>query len=266
MMEEALKASFGEGASRAVIGPAKVQNANDGDSPCVSPLDDKDNVKKMIPQELQRWRRLAIIVCIISIFVTFLLSGAAFMSSAESHSSTAFAIAFDALLAILSSSVVVWRFCKKGEVYDCFEKERRACLIIACCFIVSAILISSRAVVTLKTDEIPRKPDSVLIMAVVNTVSYFLLFIAKYSLAEKLQSSALRADSVDAITGSATSFGCIISTVIFEEVSKAWFVDASFALAIGVFTFIYGAQLLVHVIRMKDEEKFSKPETYEKIM
>ena len=264
VMKEFVEVVFDQGATRTIIGPAKVQNANDNsDSPCVSPLDDKNSVKKLNPQELQRWRRLAIIVCIISMYITFVLSGAAFVSSVQSRSSAAFAIAFDALLAIVSSSVVVWRFCRKGEVSDCFEKERRACLIIAWCFIVSAILISGRAVATLIEDEIPRRPDSVLIMAVINTVCYFLLFIAKYFLAEKLQSSALRADSIDAITGSATSFGCIISTVIFEEDSKAWFVDASFAIVIGVFTFIYGAQLLFQVIRMKGKESSSKPESYE---
>ena len=263
-MEEFVEAPFGEGANRAVIGPAELQNENDYpvSPPCVSPLDDKDNVKEMRPQELQRWRRLAIIVCIIAIYITFVLSGTAFVSSVQSHgSSTAlFAIAFDALLAIISSGAVVWRFCRKGEVCDCLEKERRACLIIAKCFIASAILNSSRAVETLIKDEIPRRPDSVLIMAVINTLCYFLLFTAKYFLPEKLQSSALRADSIDAIIGSATSFGCIVSTVILEKYSTSWFVDTGFAIAIAVFTFGYGAQLLVHVVCTKDAAIFSKPD------
>ena len=265
MMKEFVEVVCDQGATRTIIGPAKVQNANDDSNspPCVFPLY-KDGVKKLIPQELQRWRRLAIIVCIISIFITFVLSSTAFVSSAESHSSAAFAIAFDALLAIVSSSVVVWRFCRKGEVSDCFEKERRACLIIAWCFIVSAILISGRAVATLLIDGIPQNPDAVLIIAIINTVCYFLVFIVKYCLAEKLQSSALRADSIDAITGSATSFGAIISTIIFQRCSTAWFVDASFAIAIGVFTIVYGAQLLVHVIRMKGEKRYRKFESYEK--
>ena len=219
-----------------------------------------------MPQELQRWRRLAIIVCIIAIYITFVLSGTAFVSSVQSHSSPTalFAIGFDALLTIWPSYRRVRWFGGFAGNAKCAialpEKERRACLIIARCFIASAILNSSRAVETLIKDEIPRRPDSVLIMAVINTLCYFLLFTAKYFLPEKLQSSALRADSIDAIIGSATSFGCIVSTVILEKYSTSWFVDTGFAIAIAVFTFGYGAQLLVHVVCTKDAAIFSKPD------
>ena len=229
--------------------------------PCVSPLDDFDREKTPSPAELHRWRRLAIILCSVSIFLTFLLSLASFVCGSISGSSATFAIAFDAFLAIVSSSVVVWRFCYRGEAKDSLKKERRACGVIAFCFIVSAILICSDSIVTLIYKERPQRPDSTLALAIVNTLVYSLLFLGKYSVAEKLHSAALRADSIDAITGAGTAFSVVISTIICEKVQDAWYIDASVAQVIGILTLAYGVQLLVSVIY-----NFRNPDEYQRLI
>ena len=91
-----------------------------GTFPCVSPYDDETGKQKvrLSAQEKQRWRRAALSVSFASMYVTLMLSIASFVSSGISESSAAFAIAFDAMLGVVSSGVIVcrfnycWLFCK----------------------------------------------------------------------------------------------------------------------------------------------------------
>ena len=83
-----------------------------GTFPCVSPYDDEGEKKrrKLSVHEKQHWRRAALAVSFASMYVTLLLAIASFVSSGISESSAAFAIAFDAMLGVVSSGVIVWRF------------------------------------------------------------------------------------------------------------------------------------------------------------
>lgn len=217
------------------------------------PVDDKNDQSS--DEMLEKWRKVTIVVCLISIVFTLILGLGAFAVSQISDSSSAFAVAFDAVLAITSSGSVVWRFCYGINGEGKTQREWKACNIIAVCFIVSGVLVVGRATVCIALDQEPRKPTALLIMSVVSCLGYFFLFCVKLCLARKLQSSALVADSIDALSGAGMSVGVILSTIIVEQSAKVWLFDPCTALVIALATLIYGVEILVRVAREKKQVK-----------
>lgn len=234
-----------------------------GTFPCVSPYDDETGEKKikLSTQEKQRWRRAALIVSFASMYVTLMLSIASFVSSGISESSAAFAMAFDAMLGVVSSGVIVWRFYRgvNGDLGP--GKERKACLVIAVCFIMSALMMFARAIEFLVSDMEPRRTIALLAISVVGFLCYSAFFWLKYRIADKLQSLALRIDAIDSACGSAMAIGLIISTIIYSEMHSTWWLDSGIALAIAFVTFCYGCLIIFKVMWKK--EKFGIPEEYE---
>lgn len=200
---------------------------------------------------LEKWRTITIVVCLLSILFTLVLGLGAFAVSQTSESSSAFAVAFDAVLAITSSGSVVWRFCYGINGEGRTKREWKACTIIATCFIVSGVLVAGRASISVILDEEPRKPEDLLILSAVSCVGYLMLFFIKLFLARKLDSSALVADSIDALSGAGMSAGVFLSTVVLEISSNAWLIDPCTAIVIAVATLIYGIEILIRVVREK---------------
>lgn len=234
-----------------------------GTFPCVSPYDDdtKKQKTKLSTQEKQRWRRAALAVSFASMYVTLMLSIASFVSSGYSESSAAFAIAFDAMLGVVSSGMIVWRFYRgvNGDLGP--GKERTACVVIAVCFILSALMMFARAIEFLVSDLEPRRTLALLAISVVGFLCYSAFFWLKYRIADKLQSVALRIDAIDSACGAAMALGLIISTIIYSEMHSTWWLDSGIALAIAFITFCYGCLIIVKIMWKK--EKFGVPEDYE---
>lgn len=202
-------------------------------------------------EKLEKWRKTTIVICLLSIVFTVMLGFGAFAVSEISDSSSAFAVALDAILAVTSSASVIWRFYYGINGEGKTQREWKACNIIAVCFIVSGALVAGRAIVSIVLDEEPRKPSVLIIMSVVSCVGYFFLFCIKLCLARKLDSSALVADSIDALSGAGMSVGVILSTLVLELSSSAWLIDPATAIFIAILTFIYGIEILTKVAREK---------------
>ena len=234
-----------------------------GTFPCVSPYDDEGEKKrrKLSVHEKQHWRRAALAVSFASMYVTLLLAIASFVSSGISESSAAFAIAFDAMLGVVSSGVIVWRFYHgvNGDLGP--DKERKACLVIALCFILSAIMMFARAIQFLVSDLEPRQTIALLSISIVGFLCYSVFFWLKFRIAEKLQSLALRIDSIDSACGAAMALGLITSTIIYCEMHSTWWLDSGIAIIIAFATFCYGVVIVTKVVWKK--ERFGIPEEYE---
>lgn len=252
-MEESGPSSKGEpGINDETEGKGETQSLLESDD--ALPLDEKKNNQPSY-DTLEKWRKVTITVCLLSIVFTLILGLGAFAVSQISDSSSAFAVAFDAVLAITSSGSVVWRFYYGINGEGRTEREWKACNIIAVCFIVSGALVIGRAIVCILLDQEPRKPDALIIMSVVSCLGYFFLFCVKLCLARKLESSALVADSIDALSGAGMSVGVILSTIIVEQSAKAWLFDPGTALVIALATLVYGVEILVRVAREKKQVK-----------
>ena len=185
-----------------------------GTFPCVSPYDDEGEKKrrKLSVHEKQHWRRAALAVSFASMYVTLLLAIASFVSSGISESSAAFAIAFDAMLGVVSSGVIVWRFYHgvNGDLGP--DKERKACLVIALCFILSAIMMFARAIQFLVSDLEPRQTIALLSISIVG-----LFFLWE----ENHQSQY--AEEEAAWSSGSKGFGFVSGCPGFKSRSSLWF-------------------------------------------
>ena len=150
-MEESGPSSKGEpGINDETEGKGETQSLLESDD--ALPLDEKKNNQPSY-DTLEKWRKVTIIVCLLSIVFTLILGLGAFAVSQISDSSSAFAVAFDAVLAITSSGSVVWRFYYGINGEGRTEREWKACNIIAVCFIVSGALVIGRAIVCILLDQ-----------------------------------------------------------------------------------------------------------------
>lgn len=211
-------------------------------------------------EQFNNWRILALIVSSVSMFVILVLGLAALVTSVESDSSAQQAFAFDALLGLASSSCMVWRFYKNLTPCEVPSKERKACVLIAMGFILSAIVMLTRAVFCLAYKVEPLENLTVIAISTLGTLCYGLLFYVKFKVAQKLHSVAMRTDSYDSACGAVMAFGVLVSAIVYKHAPETWWIDPVIALGIAMATFGYGVLVLVKVGLKRS---FGEPEEYE---
>ncbi|XP_031572418.1 transmembrane protein 163-like [Actinia tenebrosa] len=221
--------------------------------PCVSPNDDDYllNEKKhyMTSQSISKWRKAAIAISLVSLVCTFVIGVTAFSMSSVAKSSAAFGFAFDSLLDVLSTLVVLWRFVgDKGQTLT-WDRERRACIVMGVCFIVSSLGILVRAVRSLIVDRHPHEFIGIQIISGVCLVVFSVLAWMKFVVAERLSSSSLKTDGFSSLAGAVMALGLLMSSLSYEENKSVWFLDAAIALCISVCLGAYAVRLLSQMIK-----------------
>ena len=211
---------------------------------CISPLDDYR--KRRRPSEIKRYRHIVIVVSAASIYITLMLSIAGFFVSYTSESAGDFAFASDAILGSVSSVMIIWRFYNGNEQFNP-AKDKKACLVISLCFIGSGFIMLGETIANLLLEKKARNTDAMLAISIFGFSCFSVLFIIKYWISEKLNSTALRADSFDSAAGGANALGLVLSTFVYKENSKAWFLDDCVALFITIVTLLYGVKLMYEV-------------------
>lgn len=206
------------------------------------------------------WRLLALLVSLVSIFVILFLGIAAIVCSEVSNSSAELAFAFDALLGLFSSGSVVWRFYKRLTPSEVPKKEKTACFIIAVGFLLSAVMMFTRAIYCLVNHVEPTKTVAIIVISTLGFLCYSLLFYAKFKVAQKLHSVTMRTDSLDSACGAVMSLGVLLSTIISQHTLDTWWLDPVIAMMIAMVTFTYGICIVIKVIL---REGFGEPEEYE---
>lgn len=210
--------------------------------------------------DVSDWRILAIIISFVSMFVISVLGVAGVITSEISGSSAELAFSFDALLGIVSSGCVVWRFYKESAPCEVPGKEKKACLFIAAGFVLSAIVLFTRAMHCLVYKIEPLETVSVIIISTLGSLCYALSFFVKFKVAQKLHSVAMRTDSYDSATGALMALGVLVSVVIYKLEPSTWWIDPVIALIIAITTFTYGVIVLINVTLNKG---FGEPQEYQ---
>ncbi|XP_036742568.1 transmembrane protein 163 isoform X2 [Manis pentadactyla] len=109
---------------------------------------------RLKPHEAQNYRKKALWVSWFSIIVTLALAVAAFTVSVMRYSASAFGFAFDAILDVLSSAIVLWRYSNAAAVHSA-HREYIACVILGVIFLLSSICIVVKAIHDLSTRLLP---------------------------------------------------------------------------------------------------------------
>ncbi|XP_031550691.1 transmembrane protein 163-like [Actinia tenebrosa] len=198
-----------------------------------------------------KWRAAALSISFCSIIVNISLGVIYFVLSYLAWSPAAFGFALEVILDCASSVLVVWRFIgAAGHLYS-YEKERKACLGIAVCFILSALGILGKAIHTLVIDKEPKKNESLLILTAASFVALFIMAHIKYLVAYKTDSMTLRTDAFNTTAGGIMAFAMLLASLLYEKSSAIWFLDATVAICIALVFLAYGTRMIIELSKNK---------------
>ncbi|XP_026933789.1 transmembrane protein 163 isoform X2 [Sagmatias obliquidens] len=153
---------------------------------------------RLKPHEAQNYRKKALWVSWFSIIVTLALAVAAFTVSVMRYSASAFGFAFDAILDVLSSAIVLWRYSNAAAVHSA-HREYIACVILGVIFLLSSICIVVKAIHDLSTKLLPEVDDFLFSVSILSGILCSILAVLKFMLGKVLTSRALITDDDDGV-------------------------------------------------------------------
>lgn len=199
-----------------------------------------------------RLRIGAIVISWVSVIFSLATGVAALVLGSIDHSEALFGYGLDATLDSLSSMAVLWRF--YGGMSDLYsqEKERRACIVIGCLFLVSGLLLTGKSVYSI-VEEVHETKAVVLYtsFALSTGIVSLLLALVKVYLGYKLESEAMATDSIITFVGAAMSFAGVAGLELYVQDTNLWFMDSVFGIICGTFLFFFGVKLLVEMLILK---------------
>ncbi|KAM8934838.1 transmembrane protein 163 [Pelodytes ibericus] len=211
---------------------------------------------KLKPHEAQDYRKKALWVSWISIVVTLVLAIAAFTVSVMRYSASSFGFAFDAVLDVLSSAIVLWRYSNAAAVHSA-HKEYIACVILGVIFLVSALCIVVKAIHDLSIRMLPEVDDFLFSVSILSGILCSLLAAVKFMLGRVLTSRALITDGFNSLVGGIMGFSILLSAEVFKHNSTVWYLDGSIGILIGLIIMAYGVKLLVDMVpRMRQTRHY----------
>uniref|UniRef100_A0A8C6SDS4 Transmembrane protein 163b n=1 Tax=Neogobius melanostomus TaxID=47308 RepID=A0A8C6SDS4_9GOBI len=184
---------------------------------------------RLKPHEAQSYRKKALWVSWVSILITIILAIAAFTVSIMRHSASAFGFAFDAILDVLSSVIVLWRYSNAAAVHSA-HREYIACCVLGVIFILSSLCIMGKAIHDLATKLLPEVDDFLFSVSIVSGLVCIILAIIKFMLGKVLTSKVL-------ITDGRSIFHL---AEVFKHEPKVWYLDGTIGVIIGLVILAYG--------------------------
>ncbi|XP_056389214.1 transmembrane protein 163 [Hyla sarda] len=202
---------------------------------------------KLKPQEAQNYRKKALWVSWTSIVVTLVLAIAAFTVSVMRSSASSFGFAFDAVLDVFSSAIVLWRYSNAAAVHSA-HREYLACVILGVIFLLSALCIVVKAIHDLSIRVLPEVDSFIFSVSILSGILCTLLAVAKFMLGRILTSRALITDGFNSLVGGVMGFSILISAEVYKQHSSVWYLDGSVGIMIGLIIMTYGIKLLTDMV------------------
>ncbi|XP_071978378.1 transmembrane protein 163 [Engystomops pustulosus] len=202
---------------------------------------------KLKPHEAQDYRKKALWVSWSSIVVTLVLAVAAFTVSVMRYSASSFGFAFDAVLDVLSSAIVLWRYSNAAAVHSA-HREYLACVILGVIFLLSAVCIMIKAIHDLSIHVIPEVDSFLFTVSILSGLLCTMLAVVKFMLGKILTSRALITDGFNSLVGGVMGFSILISAEVYKHNTKVWYLDGSVGIMIGLIIMSYGVKLLLDMV------------------
>ncbi|XP_074219658.1 transmembrane protein 163 isoform X5 [Camelus bactrianus] len=182
------------------------------------------------------------------------------------YSASAFGFAFDAILDVLSSAIVLWRYSNAAAVHSA-HREYIACVILGVIFLLSSICIVVKAIHDLSTKLLPEVDDFLFSVSILSGILCSILAVLKFMLGKVLTSRALITDEsgkpqvtwgelqgkdvdsgFNSLVGGVMGFSILLSAEVFKHNSAVWYLDGSIGVLIGLTIFAYGVKLLIDMV------------------
>ncbi|XP_053109687.1 transmembrane protein 163 isoform X2 [Hemicordylus capensis] len=163
------------------------------------------------------------------------------------YSASSFGFAFDAILDVLSSVIVLWRYSNAAAVHSA-HREYIACVILGVIFLLSSLCIVIKAIHDLATKLLPEVDDFLYSVSILSGILCTALAVIKFMLGNVLTSRALLTDGFNSLVGGIMGFSILLSAEVFKHNASVWYLDGSIGVLIGLTIFAYGAKLLMDMV------------------
>ncbi|XP_005286852.1 transmembrane protein 163 isoform X1 [Trachemys scripta elegans] len=202
---------------------------------------------RLKPHEAQSYRKKALWVSWVSIVITLALAVAAFTVSIMRYSASSFGFAFDAVLDVLSSVIVLWRYNNAAAVHSA-HREYIACVILGVIFLLSAVCIVVKAIHDLAMKLLPEVDDFLFSVSILSGILCSILAVIKFMLGKVLTSRALVTDGFNSLVGGIMGFSILLSAEVFKHNASVWYLDGSIGILMGLTILAYGVKLLIDMV------------------
>jgi len=129
-----------------------------------------------------------------------------------------------------------------AEVINSVEKQGG--IVISLLFVAIAGIVGGQAAEHLHLEKKPHTDAIMLSLAAISVVAFFILGGFKWHISEKLSSSTLKKDAICSIAVAIISLAITISASVYSATDAVWWFDASVAVLVSIFLFIYGMKTL----------------------
>jgi cation diffusion facilitator family transporter len=170
-----------------------------------------------------------------SVAWSFVVGIVAVVSGVTAHALALIALGLESMIDGSASVVLVWRFgVERRDPDRAHRVERLASRLIAVTLLVVAVYVAAQAIRALLTRAEPDGVAAGVVIAVAAIAVLPFLAIAKFRLARRLESAALRGDAVLTATGAILAFAVLLGLVV-DSVFGWWWSDAVAAVVIAAF-------------------------------
>lgn len=195
-----------------------------------------------------KYRKYAIAISWLSIIATLTICIIEFIVSSKENSTSAFGLAFSAVLDLLSSVVVLWRYYKSYDTFSMY-RENVSCVVLAVLFILSSVSIGAKAVYNLDLGDTPDYSTEglrvLVITSIISSVLCFLLLILKLHLSKKLSSRTLFTDAMNSLAAAVIALSIVVTSEVSKVDKQLWYLDSTIGILVAILLLAYGIWLLV---------------------
>ncbi len=189
--------------------------------------------------------RRAIVLCVLTVAWNMIVGGGAVATAVATGSLALIGFGLNAVVDSSASAVLVWRFRaeESGHAERAERAERLALRLAGVAFVVIALYLAVQATRSLAASSRSHATAFGFVEAAASLALLPFLARGKYTLARRLKSLALRADSLLTWSGVALSSAALIA-LILRRVLGWWWADPVAALAIATFLAEQGGRVL----------------------
>ncbi|KAJ8019791.1 hypothetical protein HOLleu_41527 [Holothuria leucospilota] len=207
-----------------------------------------------------------LLVSWVSILVSVGLGSASMVLAYTCHSSAAFGFAFDCIIDMVSSCVLIWRFSDYHGNFNEEEVEKITLVALGSLFIISSGSIMYHSISSLAF-RIPKsalhaeKFEKRLIEQIHSCEGKFALGLTSVSalifllvtativyIGVRLNSRSIKADGIIGAVALATTLTWCLSLVTIGMFPQLWYLEEAVGLFVGIFCFCYGIWLISELV------------------
>ncbi|CAF4228375.1 unnamed protein product, partial [Rotaria magnacalcarata] len=169
-----------------------------------------------------------------------------FFLAVEEQSASALGFAVDTILDVLAFLTIIWRF---TSTHDQAKREIYVLRILAMLFILSGFGVFIDSVVDIR-NKIHPIPNHYLVVAVaLQTIIFFCLAFAKYTVAKKLNVISAYSDAFNTLISALMALSVVISATIYNSNQSVWYFDPMIGIMISLTIMLYGIWMVLKSCR-----------------